>query len=128
MLVHVGRRFHLRTPWQTRALHPHRPLIEDSRWPGWGVVVGIEVHAQIKSRHKLFSSQCTLSSQLAVAETRRYSLVVGTRNAEPVDPPNTLVSPYDAAFPGTLPVSTSSLGKQLSDKSIMRAEAQSCLC
>ena len=30
---------------------------DDSRWPGWDVVVGIEVHAQIKSRVKLFSGQ-----------------------------------------------------------------------
>lgn len=27
----------------------------DSRWPGWQIVIGIEVHAQIKSRLKLFS-------------------------------------------------------------------------
>lgn len=30
---------------------------EDPRWPGWRVVVGIEVHAQVKSRKKLFSSE-----------------------------------------------------------------------
>ena len=30
---------------------------DDPRWPGWDVVVGIEVHAQIKSRVKLFSGQ-----------------------------------------------------------------------
>src|SRR5216684_6733118 len=28
---------------------------QDSRWPGWQVVIGIETHAQIKSRKKLFS-------------------------------------------------------------------------
>lgn len=28
---------------------------QDSRWPGWQVVIGIETHAQIKSREKLFS-------------------------------------------------------------------------
>lgn len=108
MLVHVGRRFHLKRAWHTKALHQHRPLIEDSRWPGWGVVVGIEVHAQVKSRQKLFSSQSMPHSRVAAAETRRYFPVVDTRNAESVDPPNTLVSPYDAAFPGTLPVSTAS--------------------
>jgi hypothetical protein len=29
----------------------------DHRWPGWQVVVGIEVHAQVKSRKKLFSGE-----------------------------------------------------------------------
>ncbi|KIP04894.1 hypothetical protein PHLGIDRAFT_108957, partial [Phlebiopsis gigantea 11061_1 CR5-6] len=82
MFGHVGHRFHLLKRWKTRHIHSLRPLVPDSRWPGYGVVVGIEVHAQIKSRQKLFSN---------------------TRNAEPDDPPNTLVSPYDAAFPGTLP-------------------------
>lgn len=32
-----------------------RPHVEDERWPGWQVLVGIETHAQIKSRRKLFS-------------------------------------------------------------------------
>jgi aspartyl-tRNA(Asn)/glutamyl-tRNA(Gln) amidotransferase subunit B len=31
--------------------------VTDARWPGWEVVVGIEVHAQIKSRRKLFSGK-----------------------------------------------------------------------
>ncbi|EPQ58946.1 Glutamyl-tRNA Gln amidotransferase B subunit [Gloeophyllum trabeum ATCC 11539] len=55
----------------------------DRRWPGWEVVVGLEVHAQIKSRSKLFSSKLWTS--------------------DPSEPPNTSVSAYDAAFPGTLP-------------------------
>ncbi|EKM59499.1 uncharacterized protein PHACADRAFT_114333 [Phanerochaete carnosa HHB-10118-sp] len=84
MLVHVGRRFHFERLRQARAVHQHRPLVEDSRWPSWGVVIGIEVHAQIKSRQKLFSSQFMSYSNS-------------------VHLPNALVSPYDAAFPGTLP-------------------------
>jgi hypothetical protein len=32
-----------------------RTFEKDNRWPGWEVVIGIEVHAQIKSREKLFS-------------------------------------------------------------------------
>ncbi|KAH9999976.1 glutamyl-tRNA amidotransferase [Russula vinacea] len=55
---------------------------EDSRWPGWQVVIGIETHAQIKSRKKLFSETWTPD--------------LGSK-------PNSQVSPYDAAFPGTLP-------------------------
>lgn len=31
--------------------------VEDGRWPGWEVVIGLEVHAQIKSHAKLFSRQ-----------------------------------------------------------------------
>lgn len=38
-----------------RAFHDLRPYQEDPRWPGWQVIVGIETHAQIKSRRKLFS-------------------------------------------------------------------------
>ncbi|KAF9006723.1 GatB/GatE catalytic domain-containing protein [Cyathus striatus] len=59
-----------------------RPHLEDRRWPGWQVVIGIETHAQIKSRHKLFSDSLT---------------------STPDSPPNTHLSPFDAAFPGTLP-------------------------
>ena len=40
------------------------PLEKDIRWPGWEVVIGIEVHAQIKSREKLFSREFTHPGQL----------------------------------------------------------------
>ncbi|KAI0080877.1 Glutamyl-tRNA amidotransferase B subunit [Panus rudis PR-1116 ss-1] len=65
-----------------RSAHTSASIRDDPRWPGWGVVIGIEVHAQIKSREKLFSRAWT--SDLS-------------------EPPNTHVSPFDAAFPGTLP-------------------------
>jgi aspartyl-tRNA(Asn)/glutamyl-tRNA(Gln) amidotransferase subunit B len=39
----------------SRRFHDFRPYNEDPRWPGWQVIVGIETHAQIKSRRKLFS-------------------------------------------------------------------------
>ncbi|KAF8165712.1 Glutamyl-tRNA amidotransferase subunit B, mitochondrial [Crassisporium funariophilum] len=68
----------------SRGFHDIRTYQEDSRWPGWQVVVGIETHAQIKSRRKLFSDSLTSSST-------------------PQEAPNTRVSPFDAAFPGTLP-------------------------
>ncbi|KAG8958450.1 hypothetical protein FRC00_002735 [Tulasnella sp. 408] len=51
------------------------------KWPGWETVIGIEVHAQIKSRQKLFSESLNSNDE----------------------PPNTHVSLFDAAFPGTLP-------------------------
>ncbi|KAH9938098.1 GatB/GatE catalytic domain-containing protein [Fomitopsis serialis] len=69
-------------PCSRRARFSTARVRDDSRWPGWDVVVGIEVHAQIKSRVKLFSD----------AWTPDYNL-----------PANTSVSPFDAAFPGTLP-------------------------
>ncbi|KAF7365378.1 Glutamyl-tRNA(Gln) amidotransferase subunit B, mitochondrial [Mycena venus] len=59
-----------------------RRAFHDQRWPGWQVIIGIETHAQIKSRQKLFSD--SLTSSLGEA-------------------PNIHVSPFDAAFPGTLP-------------------------
>ncbi|KAF8961095.1 Glutamyl-tRNA amidotransferase B subunit [Flammula alnicola] len=67
---------------KSRSFHDLRAYQEDARWPGWQVIVGIETHAQIKSRRKLFSESFTSS---------------------PEDAPNTNVSPFDAAFPGTLP-------------------------
>jgi hypothetical protein len=41
----------------------HTTSTSDKRWPGWQLVIGIEVHAQIKSRAKLFSCN-QLSSKL----------------------------------------------------------------
>ncbi|KAI0773368.1 Glutamyl-tRNA amidotransferase B subunit [Irpex lacteus] len=82
MLASRGRAARTVVACYSRYAHQLRAPIPDKRWPGWAVVVGIEVHAQIKSREKLFSSTWT-----------------STLNQEP----NTRVSPYDAAFPGTLP-------------------------
>ncbi|KAF9559669.1 glutamyl-tRNA amidotransferase, partial [Agrocybe pediades] len=65
-----------------RLFHDLRTYKEDPRWPGWQVIIGIETHAQIKSRRKLFSDSFT---------------------STPDDTPNTNVSAFDAAFPGTLP-------------------------
>jgi hypothetical protein len=42
-------------PANFRRFHDFRPYNEDSRWPGWQVVIGIETHAHIRSRRKLFS-------------------------------------------------------------------------
>lgn len=48
-------------------------------------VIGLEVHASIASKQKLFSSTPFITSAASAA-------------------PNTLVSVFDAAFPGSLPV------------------------
>ncbi|KAJ7459694.1 glutamyl-tRNA amidotransferase [Mycena latifolia] len=69
-------------PTRSLARRLHRAF-HDHRWPGWQVVIGIETHAQIQSRQKLFSN--SLTSGLGEA-------------------PNIHVSPFDAAFPGTLPI------------------------
>lgn len=86
----------------------------DQRWPSWEVVIGIEVHAQIKSRAKLFSGQLVIRAISArlflLAETTCLALTVSdTWTADPSRPPNTCVSSYDAAFPGTLPVTLISM-------------------
>ncbi|KAI0375939.1 Glutamyl-tRNA-Gln amidotransferase B subunit [Pilatotrama ljubarskyi] len=82
MLVYGRARLLTRAHVLARSAHTARTYKEDPRWPGWELVVGIEVHAQIKSRRKLFSE--ALTSDLTT-------------------PPNTHVSAFDAAFPGTLP-------------------------
>ncbi|KAF8622176.1 hypothetical protein AX15_007289 [Amanita polypyramis BW_CC] len=65
-----------------RCFHDVREYREDARWAGWQVIIGIETHAQIKSRQKLFSNA--------------FNSALG-------EPPNTHTVPFDAAFPGTLP-------------------------
>ena len=49
----------------------------------WEAVIGLEIHAQIASKTKLFSAS----------------------KVQFMAPPNSLVSPFDASLPGTLPVS-----------------------
>src|SRR5215467_5890472 len=59
-----------------------RRLVIEGRTGAWETVIGLEVHAQVISRAKLFS---------------------GAASAFGAEP-NTQVSPVDAAFPGMLPV------------------------
>src|SRR5436305_1764647 len=59
-----------------------RPKMIEGRTGKWETVIGLEVHAQVISKAKLFSGAATAFG------------------AEP----NTQVSPVDAAFPGMLPV------------------------
>ncbi|KAF8231413.1 glutamyl-tRNA amidotransferase [Tricholoma matsutake] len=84
-----------------RPFHDVRTFQEDKRWPGWKVVIGIETHAQIKSRRKLFSESSTSD--------------IG-------EPPNTHVSTFDAAFPGTLP----KLNQKCVDLALRTALALQC--
>ncbi|KAF5333549.1 hypothetical protein D9611_002729 [Ephemerocybe angulata] len=82
MLVRLCLRRRCTPHYSTRLIHSEREVRKDPRWPGYEVVIGIETHAQLKSRQKLFS----------------HALTSG-----PKDTPNTNVSVFDAAFPGTLP-------------------------
>lgn len=52
----------------------------------WQAVIGVEVHAQLKSKKKLFSS--ALSDEMEAGTYAKH---------------NTLVAPFDAALPGSLP-------------------------
>lgn len=88
---------------RTRLLHTQRVYKEDSRWPGWEVVIGIEVHAQIKSRRKLFSGEFNVIDNCTLKLMPSYH--AETLTSDLGEKPNTFVSTYDAAFPGTLPVS-----------------------
>ena len=88
---------------RTRLLHAQRVYKEDPRWPGWEVVIGIEVHAQIKSRRKLFSGKFNVTDHRALKPMPYY--LSETPVSDLGEKPNTFVSTYDAAFPGTLPVS-----------------------
>jgi hypothetical protein len=54
--------------------------------PDWQAVIGVEVHAQLKSKKKLFSTAWTEDSATSYEEAE-----------------NSLVAPFDAALPGTLP-------------------------
>ncbi|KAM7201105.1 Glutamyl-tRNA amidotransferase subunit B, mitochondrial [Rhypophila sp. PSN 637] len=53
--------------------------------PGWDLTVGIEIHAQLNTARKLFSSSPASSSDSSF-------------------PPNTLISPFDLAIPGSQPI------------------------
>ncbi|KAM6221310.1 glutamyl-tRNA(Gln) amidotransferase subunit B, mitochondrial [Rhynchocyon petersi] len=67
---------------------------------GWAAVVGLEIHAQISSKSKLFSG-----SQVLFAA-----------------PPNSLVSFFDASLPGTLPV----LNRRCVEAAVMTGLALNC--
>lgn len=53
----------LRNFHRIRSFRAERTYHEDPRWSGWEVVVGLEVHAQLKTRKKLFSGQRTISKR-----------------------------------------------------------------
>lgn len=74
---------------------------------GWEAVIGIEVHAQINTKTKLFSGK-QATHPFLVQELTFFVIDSPTSFNEPV---NTNVSVIDAAYPGVQPVlSLKSLG------------------
>ena len=63
---------------QARHLHNVREPKGDPRWPGYEVVIGIETHAQLKSRQKLFSrmSLAAMTSTVVEESNRRVDIRV----------------------------------------------------
>lgn len=70
---------------------PNSPPLPLSKRDGWVPTIGLELHVQLKSPIKLFSSSKTSHDEI----------------------PNSNVSSYDAALPGTLPVDPSDLAIRL---------------
>lgn len=70
-----------------RKLRIELPYPQNLLFPSdWQAVIGVEVHAQLKSKKKLFSS--ALSDEMQDGTYAQH---------------NTLVAPFDAALPGSLP-------------------------
>lgn len=80
---------------------PQQHTNASSKWPGWNLVVGIEVHAQLKTRRKLFSGSEVILQGVCIILTVLPDSFAPEDN---LTPPNERVSLFDAAFPGTLPV------------------------
>lgn len=85
-----------RTRYSTLTKFPSR-LIRGATGE-WEVVVGIEIHAQLRSNSKLFSGVVSL----VLFTLAHLHLKDAPNKAE--EPPNTQVAAADIAFPGSLPV------------------------
>lgn len=82
----------------------------------WEVVVGLEIHAQIIAKTKLFSGRITQTFSFPIFVLMFIVLEIDT----PITfgkPPNSYVSWVDAAFPGTLPVHLFCVSLSLKEKS-----------
>ncbi|KFD71227.1 hypothetical protein M514_04929 [Trichuris suis] len=91
-----------RTPFviQRIAIRLRRTLCSIGKETSWQAVIGLEIHAQINSRTKLFSSAlCSYDA-----------------------PPNTMVAPLDYAAPGSMPV----LNRRCVEAAVQTAIALNC--
>ena len=77
------------------AATPSKPHKKDSDWE---VIIGLEVHAQIASKTKLFSGTGRVNS------SQPHGIYLGSETSFGA-PPNDKVSIIDVAYPGVLPVS-----------------------
>ncbi|XP_051561000.1 glutamyl-tRNA(Gln) amidotransferase subunit B, mitochondrial [Myxocyprinus asiaticus] len=90
----------IRRIWTSGSKNQLQPKVQTKSLPQMVGVVGLEIHAQIHSRSKLFSGSHV--SFLA--------------------PPNSLVSHFDASLPGTLPV----LNRRCVEAAVMTGLALNC--
>lgn len=100
-LCHIGNsNFIIRTTWTTGCKHQHQLNTQTESLLQMVGVVGLEIHAQIHSKSKLFSGSHVSFS----------------------DPPNSLVSHFDASLPGTLPV----LNRRCVEAAVLTGLALNC--
>jgi hypothetical protein len=81
-----------------------RPDTEEDRWRGWIPTIGLELHVQLQSTVKLFSGKFSRANRLYYKSLMEsfFFAIDSLYNSSAL--PNTLVAPFDAALPGTLPV------------------------
>lgn len=91
---------HVRTPKRFSSTQEYSRSPNSLSYGDWDPVIGLEIHAQINSRTKLFSSASTAYNS----------------------PPNTNVSLFDASIPGTLPV----LNKKCVEAAILTGLSLNC--
>lgn len=102
-------------------LEKKRAMAKDPRLEKWELTVGIEVHAQLNTERKLFSSEIALLHSTVSPKGLPFEGAATSVN----DQPNSHVSLFDLAFPGSQPVSPYFLGNrnlwasQLSDSGDM---------
>ncbi|KAI7811188.1 glutamyl-tRNA(Gln) amidotransferase subunit B, mitochondrial [Triplophysa rosa] len=90
----------IRRIWTSGSKNQIQPKVKTRSLPQMVGVVGLEVHAQIHSRSKLFSGS----------------------HVKFMAPPNSLVSHFDASLPGTLPV----LNRRCVEAAVMTGLALNC--
>lgn len=74
---------------------------KNPRLEKWELTVGIEIHAQLNTERKLFSSEIALLNKSKAANDLHFQGAATSVN----DQPNSHVSLFDLAFPGSQPVS-----------------------
>jgi aspartyl-tRNA(Asn)/glutamyl-tRNA(Gln) amidotransferase subunit B len=77
-----------------------KPNAQNQTVPGWELTVGIEIHAQLNTEHKLFSTApAPASSSPSTSSIDSNDLTTDERSD-----PNRFIAPFDLAIPGTQPI------------------------